>query len=356
MKKEDLRHGVRIMLRECLGLIPGEDVVVLTDVPSYEHFSSKGGRELKLLQLTNLLAVTVKELAEEEFPRCSFSVFPFPYEAGEDFWQGEALTQVQHANVVLALTNRSISHMPVCREMLKLGARIASMPGFLPDMLLENGPVMVDYATMETAGRKIEKALKQGSSARLTSPDGTDLLMDISSRQVINGAERISGKGAFGNIPIGEVFTSPKEGSAVGRLVVKARWYPGLDEDMIITFRDGAVSGLSGGGSVGRRFKRLFELTGDKPDAVAIARRNCAELGVGLNPGADSVESVLEAEKIWGTVHVAVGDNSGFGGVVSADIHQDLVIPWPTLTLDGIPLIISGEIVGVPKPIERKMT
>jgi len=74
-------------------------------------FRQKAVVKLKLLQLTNLLAVTVKELAEEEFPRCSFSVFPFPYEAGEDFWQGEALTQVQHANVVLALTNRSISHM-----------------------------------------------------------------------------------------------------------------------------------------------------------------------------------------------------------------------------------------------------
>ena len=43
-------------------------------------------------------------------------------------------------------------------------------------------------------------------------------------------------------------------------------------------------------------------------------------------------DNVLEAEKILGTVHIALGDNSGFGGTVSTPYHEDYVFYQPTLT------------------------
>jgi leucyl aminopeptidase (aminopeptidase T) len=42
---------------------------------------------------------------------------------------------------------------------------------------------------------------------------------------------------------------------------------------------------------------------------------------------------VLEAEKIMGTIHLALGDNTGFGGVVAAPFHEDYVFYQPTVTL-----------------------
>jgi leucyl aminopeptidase (aminopeptidase T) len=58
---------------------------------------------------------------------------------------------------------------------------------------------------------------------------------------------------------------------------------------------------------------------------------------------------VLEAEKILGTVHVALGDNSGFGGVVTTPFHEDYVLYQPTLTAitgDGaeLPLLAAGRL------------
>ena len=73
------------------------------------------------------------------------------------------------------------------------------------------------------------------------------------------------------------------------------------------------------------------------------ARRNLAELGIGTNPKAQSVESLLEAEKIKGTVHIAIGDNLHIGGVISADVHQDFVLWEPDLSLDGRLVIKGGE-------------
>jgi leucyl aminopeptidase (aminopeptidase T) len=59
--------------------------------------------------------------------------------------------------------------------------------------------------------------------------------------------------------------------------------------------------------------------------------RNIAELGIGTNDRATRPDNVLEAEKILGTVHIALGDNSGFGGVVSTPFHEDYVLYSPTL-------------------------
>src|SRR6185369_11405562 len=77
--------------------------------------------------------------------------------------------------------------------------------------------------------------------------------------------------------------------------------------------------------------------------------RNIAELGIGTNDQASRPGNILEAEKILGTVHIALGDNSGFGGTVSTPFHEDYVFYSPTLhavMADGsrIPLLENGNL------------
>lgn len=113
--------------------------------------------------------------------------------------------------------------------------------------------------------------------------------------------------------------------------MVPAGWYPGLKENMRLTFHAGHVISVEGGGEVGEYFRELFDFS----NADRSHRRNCAELGIGTNPNAKRPDNVLEAEKIKGTVHIAVGDNSHMGGVVESDLHEDFVLPQPTLWIDG---------------------
>ena len=80
----------------------------------------------------------------------------------------------------------------------------------------------------------------------------------------------------------------------------------------------------------------------------APGNRNLAELGIGTNDRATKPDNVLESEKIFGTIHLAFGDNSSFGGTVSTPFHQDFVFFQPTLYVlrDGITktIINSGNL------------
>jgi leucyl aminopeptidase (aminopeptidase T) len=83
----------------------------------------------------------------------------------------------------------------------------------------------------------------------------------------------------------------------------------------------------------------LEKILGDNPLA-----RNLAELGIGTNNKARLTGIILEDEKIYGTVHIALGSNDTFGGTVAAGIHLDGVITRPELFIDGRPLTGGGKI------------
>ncbi len=75
-------------------------------------------------------------------------------------------------------------------------------------------------------------------------------------------------------------------------------------------------------------------------------RCNLGELGIGTNPKARRTDITIEAEKIKGTVHIGIGDNSHMGGKVVADYHQDFVVPGPDLFLDGKKVMDQGKWIG----------
>ena len=54
---------------------------------------------------------------------------------------------------------------------------------------------------------------------------------------------------------------------------------------------------------------------------------------------------MLEDEKVLGTVHIAFGNNRGFGGNVDVPIHLDGMIIDPTVTIDGVMVMEKGILV-----------
>ncbi len=45
------------------------------------------------------------------------------------------------------------------------------------------------------------------------------------------------------------------------------------------------------------------------------------------------VLNILEAEKIYGTIHMTLGDNSSFGGSVRVNYHEDFILFNPDITV-----------------------
>jgi leucyl aminopeptidase (aminopeptidase T) len=239
------------------------------------------------------------------------------------------------ADVVLAPTIQSLSHTAARKAASDAGVRVATLPGVTEEMLarLMNG----DLEEMRRRGWAIVSALNSGAEARITCGHGSDLRFSIQGRSGIVDAGELSTRGAFGNLPCGEGFISPLEGTAAGTLVVDGSIAAiGLVESPVrLTVEGGHLTGATG--DEGARLMEL--LTPHGPDGT-----NVAELGIGTNEEAILTGNILEDEKIFGTAHVAFGASAGIGGTVQVPVHLDVVLREPTVEIDGEAILGGGEL------------
>jgi leucyl aminopeptidase (aminopeptidase T) len=239
------------------------------------------------------------------------------------------------ADVVLAPTIQSLSHTAARKAASEAGVRIATLPGVTEEMLarLMNG----DLAEMRRRGWAIVNVMNRGARVRITDTNGSDLSFSIEGREGIVDAGELSGKGAFGNLPCGEGFLAPVEGTAEGTLVVDGSIAAiGLVESSVqLTVEGGHLVGATG--NEGAQLMEL--LTPHGPDGT-----NVAELGIGTNEEAILTGNILEDEKIFGTAHVAFGASAGIGGTVQVPVHLDVVVKEPTVEIDGEAILGGGEL------------
>ena len=92
---------------------------------------------------------------------------------------------------------------------------------------------------------------------------------------------------------------------------------------------------------------KIVSIDGPGSEMLQILTRNdrnrtVAELGIGTNEAAILNGIILEDEKVYGTVHVAFGTNTSFGGTNKAECHMDGIILQPTLYLDDQLIIRDG--------------
>jgi leucyl aminopeptidase (aminopeptidase T) len=172
---------------------------------------------------------------------------------------------------------------------------------------------------------------------RITCGNGSDLRFSIAGREGIVDAGELTGAGAFGNLPCGEGFIAPVEGTAEGLLVVDGSIAAiGLVESPVrLTVEGGHLTGATG--DEGAELMAL--LTPHGPDGT-----NVAELGIGTNEEAILTGNILEDEKIFGTAHVAFGASAGIGGTVQVPVHLDVVVKEPTVEIDGEAILGGGEL------------
>lgn len=225
-------------------------------------------------------------------------------------------------DVVIALSRYSTSHTNF-RDLLTrvCKARYASMPLFEISML--EGAMNIDWNALKKRTMAIASKLKDAESIKITAPNGTDLLLSKKGRKVHADTGILRRPGAFGNLPAGEVFFAPVEGTAEGLLVIE--WAPTrqLSSPLWLKIEKGMVLDIRGDEPF--RDELMSKLKENPLNA------NIAELGIGTNDGARRPDNILESEKILGTVHIALGDNSSFGGKVRTPFHQDFVIFRPTV-------------------------
>lgn len=340
---EEISEPVVKMFRVNMGVKPGERVLVVSDYPEKEHWATMSSLELGDIVSRTLLARIVYDIARTrlEGVEVGFLAYPLTGRSGAEppDYVGDTMAGY---DVVVAITSFSLSHTRAREKATRAGARVASMPGFTADMLLPGGPMTADYNWISAYSRGLAEYLKGSRVVRVVSRKGTDIVFSVEGREWLVDDGIYDKPGSWGNLPAGEVFIAPLEGTANGRIVVEAGWYPRLREDMVLEVRNGLVASIEGGGSVGEKLRELLGFSREGETGLYRARRNIAEFGIGTNPYAKRPDIVLEAEKILGTVHIAIGNNKHIGGVNEADLHIDFVIPKPTVYIDDKILIDDG--------------
>lgn len=244
----------------------------------------------------------------------------------------ETLERVSHVlketgsvktDVIVAITRFSTSHTSFRKLLTESnGVRYASMPLFEREMFF--GAMDVDTNDLAVSTNILARALEGADICEVSSSNGTHLKVGVSGRPAIPDDGMLKERGKFGNLPAGEVFLAPVEGTTEGTLVLE--WGPQARFKSPVTVKVEAGKVLSVGGSDADAVSWLEGILAVHPNNT-----NIAELGIGTNPAATRPDNVLESEKILGTIHVAFGDNHTFGGVVKAPLHQDFVIFDATL-------------------------
>ncbi len=240
-------------------------------------------------------------------------------------------TSMQAADVVLCPTQYSLTHTEARRSACEHGARIATMPGVTEEMFLE-GAIGADYSEIARVSDALADRLTAAEQVTIRYRD-SEVSFSIANRTGVSSRGLYHEPGSSGNLPTGEAYIAPVEGTANGVVVFdgSAAGLGQLSGPLRVEIRDGIAVDFSGPDA-----EALSRALGDGRDA-----RNIAELGIGTNPKARLSGSLLEDEKVFGTVHLAFGSNKTFGGLVDAGVHIDCVMLQPELLLDG-QLLVSG--------------
>ena len=300
------------ILLECMDVKQSETVLVITDDSTEEigniFYMASAGISCESL----LMKMKDRKCAGQEPPQAI----------------AEAM---KYADVVLCPTKMSLTHTNARIEALKAGARIATLPGI--DMeLFEAGALQADYIQIEERSEQIAGYLTAAERAVLIK-DQYRLEFGLGGRRGIASTGRYRRPGSCGNLPSGEAYIAPVETEVNGSMLIDGSMVGigVLEEPVLVEINSGEFTNLCD-----TLFQKIEVLNG------LAANRIVAELGIGTNDKARLTGNILEDEKVMGTVHIAFGTNTSFGGVNKAECHLDGVIVNPTLWLDDKLILDRG--------------
>jgi leucyl aminopeptidase (aminopeptidase T) len=309
-----LAEGAKIAVETCMAVKKGEEVLIISDTTRDKIADA-------LFQAC--LDVEAEPIIARMQPRTKHGGEP-----------PDALAAMMlEADVIFAPTEYSLTHTKARWEATKAGARIATMPGITEGMM-DSGAMLADFEEIRRRMRRVYRRMRGGRTVNIESELGTELNLSIKGRDWITEDVGICHrKGEFTNLPAGEIFIAPREGSAEGKLVIDGMFYRLVDEPVKVTVKEGYATRIMGATDAVKEMNK-----GGKEG------RNLAKLGMGLNDKARTIGNILEDEKALGTIHIAFGDNASYGGKVRCGILVDAVIKNPTLIIDESVVLEEGEL------------
>ena len=173
----DLDRAVRTVVRDCLVVREGEDVLVVAN-PATQTIGERLRDEAQDAGGDSVLAVMSDRAQHGAEPPVAVAA------------------AMREADVIIVPTVQSLSHTAARRVATDAGARAATLPGVTEEMLAR--VMSADMGEIRRRGRAVADILTAGSEARITCPNGSDLVLSLDGRTGIPDAGELSEPGALG--------------------------------------------------------------------------------------------------------------------------------------------------------------
>jgi len=349
LTEEKVLSGARKILTKCLSLDRGDDVVIFCDETT--------------VKVSSFLARAAHDNGID-YAILFEPVHLQPYHnPGEEFlWPIKTI--LDRTCAILTCLNDRLECLPFRKKIIANGQgalrRVGHMPGA---SLLTLAVADADYEQTQADCADLAYALAKGRRIRLMTQDayGNRYLLEADIGgwdQIPVASDGVIPLGAWGNIPGGESYIAPILGTAEGHIVINCA-LPGLplyqsngqrrlwQEEVLLSFQGGCFIGYqtpSDAITQVLEYERQYaEGQGDQ------AWRNLAEIGLGTNKSVHNATGIsLVDEKMYGTVHIAIGDNISHGGRNKSVIHCDMVT-FAQVEIDGKTVLANGQICFAPK-------
>lgn len=313
-----MARGAATISDVCLGVKPGEKVVVVTEVS-----------KLPIAQ-----SVMTAVYASKGEP--VMAIMPPRDQDGQEPPETVAAA-MKASDAFVCVVGKSITHTHAVKDACAAGSRGVMLTQFSEAMMMHGG-LEADFPAAARDCKAIAKRLGNAKKIRLTAPGGTDLTYSAEGRRY-NAMYCMVKPGEFSPVPTVEANTSPLEGTANGVIVADASIpYIGiglLREPVRCEVKDGKIVSIEGG----EQAQMLIRDLANKNDPNVY---NVAEMGVGLNPKCSFIGFMLEDEGVYGSVHIGIGTSITLGGVVKAACHYDLIMHKGTVEADGEIILKDG--------------
>ncbi|PJA98455.1 MAG: leucyl aminopeptidase [Ignavibacteriales bacterium CG_4_9_14_3_um_filter_30_11] len=320
MKKTKLDTASEIAIINCMGVKKNESILVITDELKNEIGYSLHKNAIRLGYNSLYVEMKSGKVNGEEPPKVVADL-------------------MKEFDVVFCPTAKSLTHTKARINACATGTRLATFPGITKEVMIRG--MNADYQKISRLSIKLKKILEKRSNVRITTKLGTDLSFSIKGRTAYASKGLFHKKGEAGNLPTGETFLAPIEGTTNGVFVVDGSMAGlGLIKNTLLKIE--VVKGYAvkiTGGFLAKKLNKMLDTVGNNA-------RNIAEFGIGTNDSARLSGVLLEDEKVLGTIHIALGNNSSMGGKIKVPIHLDGVVKKPTVYLDGKLLMEGGKLLA----------
>ena len=243
------------------------------------------------------------------------------------------------ADLILALTHKSLAHTRARNNACSKGARYLSLAEYSLD-ILENEAIFGVKKNKLSLLTKMETILNQGKIVKIKTNLGTNLELNIDKRIANNCPGFVQKPGELGSPPDMEVNVSPIEDYSFGNLIVDGsitHQRLGLLKNPIsLEISKGKISKISGKQEA-KELKKIFnELNNSKTKVLA-------ELGIGFNEKAKLCGNMLIDEGAANCIHFGFGSNSTVGGKNEVSFHLDFIVKNANLFVDNELIIKKGK-------------